>query len=829
MSDANAHFGEGLQTRSKLTYLGLFFTTMSGLMYEIVLTRIFSVTMWYHFAFVAISVALFGLTAGALLVHLRPERFSDELAQKNLAKFSLLYAIAIPIAFLIQLAVPVIPDFTVSGLTSVSLVCFVIAIPFVLQGIVVCIALTKFPREVNRLYAADLVGAGLGCVAVIFVFKLLDGPSVVVFTGAIAALGALMFSLDTDKLSKVAAVAVVIMMIVSGTNAALSRDSNAFLKITWAKEQRDKQHDYERWNSYSRITVNGNPNAPQRPSGFGFSTTLPKSVRVNQLGMLIDSTAGTILTRYDGNPKNIGYLKYELTNLAHNVKPKGDVLVIGVGGGRDILSALAFGMNSVTGVEINSNILHATNGDYGDFTGHLDRIPGVKFENDEARSYLARTDSLYDIIQISLIDTWAATSAGAYALSENSLYSTDAWGVFFDSLKPGGILSVSRWYQIGDRTPVEVWRTVSLASKALQDRGVKDVRQHILVFKGPPQGPAGAIVANVLVSPDPFDAATIAALEAKAGELQFPTVLTPTYAISQRVADLASSDKYKSALNSFDEDISAPTDNKPFFFQMANLRTLFTVNYAGDTHLFEPVLVLVVLAFVVLIMAAICLAIPLLMGASHEGLRTNKAWRPYYRYFAGIGLGFLLVEVSQLQRLSIYLGHPTLALGVVLFSVLLFSGLGSMVVERLVDSQDPRTYLRPLGLLLAVILLFGLITPSLIHGTDSFTTPMRILIAILLIAPLGFLMGMPFSLGMRVAGATEIPTAFLWGINGATSVCASVLSVVVALFFGIFAAFFLGFFAYVLAFVSMRRIVAVPAGDQVDSLEPGSEPALAGA
>src|SRR5918997_5314823 len=209
---------------------------------------------------------------------------------------------------------------------------------------------------------------------------------------------------------------------------------------------------------------------------------LPEELTVNQLSMVIDSTAGTVLTRYTGDPDETDALRYDVTNLAHYARQDGDVLVVGVGGGRDVLSALEFDQRSVTGVEINGDILDITNGRYGDFTGHLDRHPKVDFVNDEARSYLARTDERFDIIQISLIDTWAATSAGAYALSENSLYTTEAWGEFFDSLDEGGILSVSRWFDfVGAERPLEMYRTASLASQALVEHGVENPRDHMLI------------------------------------------------------------------------------------------------------------------------------------------------------------------------------------------------------------------------------------------------------------------------------------------------------------------------------------------------------------
>jgi hypothetical protein len=797
--------------------------TLTTLMYEIVLTRIFSVTMWYHFAFVAISVALFGMTVGALLVYLLPHRFQNRDVKTHLWVFSLLFAVSLAICFAIQLSIKFVPHRTVAGVASVVATCVVISIPFVFSGVVVCLSLTRFPDRVNRLYAADLVGAALGCILLVAAFTLLDGPSLVIAIGALAGLGALVFALDAGSTRGVVCGGVVVLLLGGAAlgNGYLHSEGDPLLRIRYAKESADPEHDYEAWNAFSRVTVDGDPNADQPPASAGLSTTLPPEMTVNQLGMVIDSTAGTVLTRYTGDPDETDFLRYDITNLAHYVRDDGDILVVGVGGGRDVLSALEFDQRSVTGVEINGNILEVTNDEFGDFTGHLDRDPRVTFVRDEARSYLARTDDRYDVIQISLIDTWAATSAGAYALSENSLYTTEAWDVFFDSLDQNGIVSVSRWFNTVDGDePLETLRTTALAAQALKDHGVDDPRRHMLLYRGPPRE-FGVSIATLLVSPEPFSDADVARLNEEVNRLAFTPILTPTIASDPRFAALADPAGPDAGVDAVDADISPPTDDQPFFFQMAGLGDVF------DSDVSQPVFVLAVLALTVLGLTIACIVVPLLLTtkrAAHRGMA------PFYMYFAGIGLGFLLIEVSQLQRLSIFLGHPTYALTVVLFSVLLFSGIGSMATERFVRIDRPASFVAPLLVLLAVVVAFGFATPAVIDGMDDATTPARIATAVLLLMPIGLVMGMPFAIGMRAASARSgVPTPFLWGINGATSVCASVFGVVIALFFGISAAYWTGTLAYVLALASMFLIMRRrPAPDElaVPTAETPAEPEL---
>jgi Spermine/spermidine synthase domain len=799
------------------TYAGLFMVTLATLMYEIGLTRIFSVTTFYHFAFVAISLALFGLTAGALLVYLVPNLFPDDRVPQRMWLAAILFAISIPICLAIQLSIRFDVTWSFNGVLSVVGTCAIASVPFVLSGIVVCLALTRFPDRINRLYAVDLLGAGIGCLLLAVVFNAIDGPSALIAVAALAGVGSLFFALRAGQGRAVGAAVLVVVLLSSLAvfNALRARDGVAPISIVWTKGVEDSNYIYETWNSFSRVTIAGNPDLPATPFGWGLSTTLPPSERVRQLEVGIDSIAGTNLTGYSGDEHESDFLRYDITNLVHYLRPHSKVLVIGVGGGRDVLSALEFKQKSVTGVEINGKILELLKGPFADFTGHIATDPRVTLVNDEARSYLTRTDNKYDIIEISLIDTFAATTAGAFALSENSLYTTEAWGTFFDRLTPDGVLSVSRWYQLGPLAPLETYRTVALAAQALTDRGVKNPRDHILVYHSPTE--KGFTVATVLVSPNkPFTAADLAKMSKVTGDLQFPAVLTPDTAIGPEWAGLARPGGPDKGLEAFDEDIAPPTDNRPFFFQMANFDNLVEGKGLDDPRVTRPVKVLGLLALAVLVLTILFIGIPLLITTRRSA---HKGMTPFYIYFAGIGLGFLLVEFSQVLRLSVFLGHPIYALVIVLFSILLFSGIGSMLSERFVNVDRSRTLLGPLALLLAVIAVFGLATVLITDAAASATTPVRILVAVALLMPIGLVMGMPLAIGMRMASThPNAPTSFLWGINGATSVCASVFGMAIALFFGISAAFWTGWVAYGIAVLAM--VVAVRKAARTTGIEP---------
>ncbi len=782
-------------------YGGLFFSTLSTLMYEILLTRLFSVTMWYHFAFVAVSVALFGMTVGALLVYLVPRLFPEERTAERLYQATFLFSLTIVASCVIQLYLPINPAWSPEGVSSLGLIYLVTSVPFTFSGIAVCLSLTRFPAQVSRLYAVDLIGGALGAAGLIWLLNAIhDAPATVVVVAGFAGLGTCCFAMAAGRRRDLA-LAAASMAVLGGlalTSIVTVRNENAFLRVHWVKGREAEDTLYERWNTYSRVVVAGDPDVPAAPLGWGMSPTLPKGTTVRRVNLSLDSAAATMLYNFDGDIDKISFLKYDVVNIGHHLRDDADVLVVGAGGGADVQSALAFDQKSVTAIEMNANVLDAVNGRFGDFTGHLDQRPNVRFIRDEARSRLARMDQRFDLVQLSLIDTWAATAAGAFALSENGLYTVDAWQVFLSRLNENGIMSVSRWYR--PDFPAEAYRLTSLAAESLREYGIDDPRPHIMLVRAPATIYPLIFVGTLLVSPQPFSAADILQLRLAAADLQFEVVLDPEQTIDASFERIIAGDLDAVQLG-VPVNLAAPTDDSPFFFQMVRLWDAFGWDTGEDNLLTRSVLVLAALSITVVVLTAVFIAGPILLTTKRSALSGTA---PHIAFFAAIGLAFILVEISQMQRLVIFLGHPTYALSVVLFSLLLFSGIGSLITERAVQlklEEGLRPWqMWPLAGLLAVLVISGVATPLAIEDFEAATTPARILVATLLLAPMGLMMGMPFPLGMKVAALKpEAPTTFFWGVNGATSVCASVLAVAIALSWGISTAFWAGCLCYLVA------------------------------
>jgi hypothetical protein len=787
------------------SYIGLFMVALATLMYEILLTRIFSVTMLYHFAFVALSVAMFGMTVGALIVYLSPSVFVPERLNRWLGMAAVAFPVAMVFSFLTQLSVPFRVHPSIVAIYAIAFTYAVIAVPFVVSGIVVCLALTGFPTRVSRLYAADLAGAAIGCILLIPVLDYSDGPTAVLWVSFLASLGAIAFATQASRRLRTMAVLLSAGLLVAAAgNTVLVWRHFPIFRILYIKGTFEARPLYEKWNSYSRVRVNGNQDAVVEPQGWGLSRWLPADLRVRQLQMDIDVVAGTVMTAYDGSPGSVRHLGYDVTNVAYHVRPGANTLVIGAGGGRDVLSALTLGATSVVAVEINKDILRTVNGRFGDFTGHLDRDPRVRFVNDEARSYVARSTDRYGLIQISLIDTWAATAAGAFVLSENAIYTSEAWTTFLQHLTPDGLLSVSRWYYRD--SPAEMYRTTTLAVDALRRIGITDPRSHLVIVRNMsnanrPETPDG--VGTLLVSRRPFTDAELNALDSVSAEMGFEVMFTPRMAKDDVFARLTGRDA-DAFVASYPLRINAPTDNSPFFFNMLRGRDILRLDRlesGKQSNNLKAVATLALLLAIVTILTALCIALPLWMSK-----RDVAGSHALLLFFAAIGVGFMLVETSQMQRLIIALGHPTYALSVVLFALLLSSGIGSFLTGGIPAGGLAHAGVVRLGTLVAVLVVIGFVTPAVVRPTIAASTPMRIAAAVALLFPGGLMMGMAFPLGMKLASKRAAAlTPWLWGVNGAASVLASVLSVCIALGWSISAAFYAGCAAYAIAVFAFVR------------------------
>lgn len=791
-------------------YLGLFLVSCSNLMLELLLTRIFSVTLWYHFAFMVVSIALFGMTAGALVVYLRPRAFSPDQVANQLTLSAELLAVTTVIGFLIHVQFPAIAQSgSPLGPGPLLAIYLLMAMPFFFGGINVTLALTKLSSRIGRLYAADLSGAAVGCLVFVVALELTDGATAVFLAALVACVGSLAYARERDVARglRISGYAVgLALLTLALAQFATMRAGSPLVTLRWVKGREEERPLIERWNSFSRITIWGDPAQETPAFGFGFPPDHRPADTARQLRLEIDASADTYLTGFTGNLSSVAYLREDVAYAAHVLRPDSRVLVIGSGGGRDLLAALVFRQPEVQGVEVNDDIVDLVHDELGDFTGHLDAYPGVSVVADEARSFVARQTQPYDIIQISLIDTWAASSAGAFVLTEHTLYTVEAWASFLAHLTPHGVLSVSRWY-FPDH-PYETYRLIALASSALRSTGTLEPRSHLMLLtnrdpQADPDAPVG--IATLLVSRQALAVEDVQQLEAYAAERGFQILLSPRAEADPVLVQIAEVEDLAALGAGWQESIEPPTDDRPFFFFGVRIGDLLMGRVdreALPAATSGAVYILSVLTVSVIGLALLALLIPLVITRRSASL--HSAWR-FFLYFAAIGLGYLLIEVSQLQRLMIFLGHPTYGVTVVLFTLLVGSGAGSYVSQSLGASGRWGGRSTRLVALILVLLAYALVTPMILPACEAFPTPARVALVVVMLFPCGFLMGMPFPTGMEWASdrCPELKP-WLFGLNGAMSVTASVLATVLALSAGITAGFMAGVASYAIAAVAYR-------------------------
>jgi len=802
------------QAPRALTYVAVFLVALATLMLEVLLTRITSVSSWYHLAFFVISLAMLGMTVGAVLVFVRPDAFADEHVATRLAQSSLGFALAAPVCVAIALSVPLSINTDFMGFVALLAIGGVLALPFVLVGVTLTLALTRAALPAGIVYAVDLIGAASGCALVIPVLRRIDAPSAALLAAALAALASLAFARAAGRSGAPALASAVLLAGLCALNASATHPP---LRPAWVKGRWEDAalHIFEGWNSYSRVTVSKPQTGPVALWAPGRNTPQDVLKPIEQRLIEIDGAAGTLMVKLGLTPAFHTYLEWDVTSAAHTLRPGGAAAVIGVGGGRDVIAAVKVGHRPVVGIELNQLIVDLHRTHMRSFSRIAD-LAGVELVSDEARSYLARDTRRYSVITMSLIDTWASTGTGAYSLSENGLYTTEAWQTFLARLEPHGVLSVSRWYYVD--SPGETTRMLALAMDAVWRSGGKNPRAHIIMLQS-------ELVATLLLSPTPFSSSDIDRAQEMAVERGFNMLLTPrrqpAHPLLRELVAQRSPEQLQEWSQDKSFDLSPPSDARPFFFNMlrphAWLHDRKTVDELDLTFLgnLQATQTLSYATLVSLLLTALAIGVPMVRRV-HE-LRALPAAdvTAALAYFALIGLGFMFVEIGLLSRLSVFLGHPTLALAVLLGGLILFTGVGSLCSGGLDVGRRRIALLYPL-VPCALSLGAAAGMEPLMRAFSASSTPVRVLVSLALVAIPALGLGLGFPLGLRLCELMEQRRApeqgrprlgpWLWGINGAFGVCGSGLGLGISMIWGIPTTLLVGALCYLLLPLATQRL-----------------------
>ncbi len=767
--------GSAQPTKRQLAGVALISATL--LMTELCLTRIFSVVMYYHFAFLAISIALFGLSASGVVAYVARRRLDRLDTDWLLARHSILYAICTIVALFALVRLRVGLNYSPRNLGLMLTIYALATLPFFSGGLVVTIAISRLASRINAVYAADLIGAAAGCLVLIPLLNQLGAPGVVLTAAALALAAAVLFAPPARRARTAAlGAALMVLPILGQATGAAGFD------VTDTKGHQGDRVLFSKWNSFSRIGVY------ERTHGEWSLSAAYKGSLPDTRFMDIDSAASTPIIHVSPDLSNAQYLRYELTALAYHLKEPRDskpgftALVIGPGGGRDLVSALVFGARHVDGVEINPIIANDVMRDrFLDFSGGIYTNPRIRIVVDDGRSFVRRTPDRYDVIQASLVDTWAATAAGAYTLTENTLYTVEAFNDYLDHLTDTGMLTMTRWVFDG-------LRLVSLAQAACESRGW-DAAPRLAIVQHDR-------VATFLMKKTPFTRGEVTMLREVSARLGFHVLYAPFETAAPSVSPAMDAvegtlpSDYSRLIETTDrarfydeypQDIRPTTDDRPFYFHTTKLKDQFHVAF-GRTMLFGNGLS----ALLTLLAISVALVVLFIVGplAFSRGARP-AGWFGWLMYFGALGAGFMLIEVSVLQRFVLLLGHPVYSLTVTLFSLLLGTGIGAAWSRRLGE----RTLRRSTAISIAIVALTAVVvivvaTP-LVSWAIPFSRALRIAIAVAALVPIGVLLGVPMPAGLRLlsARAPQMVT-WAWGINGALSVLGATLAIFIAMNWG---------------------------------------------
>jgi hypothetical protein len=744
--------------------VGVGIVAASTLALQVLLTRVLANVLLYHFGFLAISLALLGVGAGAITVYVRPGWFEGTSLERQLARWSLAFAGLLALAMFVIVRL----DYTYTGINArfaltLAVVCVLAALPLTAAGLVIALAVRGYTRSIGRLYAFDLAGAGLGAVLVVPPLWVVPAPTLTVVVAGLGALAALLFAgaarERTWALAGVGAAAVLVVL--ASTVGAYDVDPPG------------PEPAADHWTPISRVLGY----TPLGGSSSGFVTY----DRV--IGEVVPYRRGEPLPDWrvtQEGPQSVGYL---LTG-------PGRALIIGGGGGRDILAALAE-RQRVDVIELNRRIRDVVDDDLRGFSGAPYSLPGVSTAIGDGRSTLSQRDDRYSQIHLGFTDTYSGNSAQAFALTENNLYTVEAFREYLDHLGPGGILNVSR----PDREGInEALRATVLALEALDREGVEDPSRNVVVLLGRYNSPFSSFdYGTVLAKREPFTDDELARVRRLAGERAEAVAYAPGGPYAPGWDELAAASDQRAFCEAAAFNFCAPTDDKPFFFNLQRVGHFGETAAPGGLRVPDPTLILAITLVILIALSAVAFLLPLTL------VREGRPSVPSLGFFAAIGLGFLVLEVVLIQRFVLFLGFPTYALSVVLFALLVFTGLGSLASERL--ARDPRRALATAltaGAALIAAMAFGL--EPLLRALIELPFWLRIAVAVLVLAPVGLTLGMAMPLGLRrLEGLYPRGVAWAWGINGVASVLGSVLAITMAIMFGFTATTLLALACYLAA------------------------------
>jgi SAM-dependent methyltransferase len=781
----------------------------AALAYEVLLMRLFSIIQWHHFAYMIISLALLGYGVSGTFLALSRRWLEGRFLTAYIVNAAL-FGLGAVICFRLAQAVPfnaleVLWD--PQQPLWLLLVFLLLFLPFFCAANCICLSFSEYSERLHRVYCYDLIGAGVGAVAIIGLLFIITPSTALQVIGAVGLLSAAVAWRECalkPRWPVLVLLSAAIVMLLPG--AGFSLQVSEFKGLSQALRILNAQQLDQRSSPLGQLTTVASPSVPFRHSP-GLSLNTPGLIP-EQLAVFTDADGLSVMTRFDGDTEKLVHLDYQSSALAYHLLEQPSVLVLGAGGGAEVLQALYHRASHIDAVELNPQMVELVNREFADFTGAIYAHPGVTVYNSEARGFVSEDKQRYDLIQVALIDSFGASSAGLYALSENYLYTLEAFSQYLERLEPGGILSITRWIRIPPRDSLKIFATVT---EALAQAGIGNPGRRLAMIRS-------WNTSTLLVKNGEFTADDITNLKTFSRERSFDLVHYPGISKDEAnrfnqlqqpwffaaVGELLGAGR-ADFMDDYKFNIRPTSDNRPYFSNFLKWETLpelLTLRNRGGMPLLEwGYLVLVVTLVLALLVSFLMVILPLWFQRSKDEKPQGLRWRMLV-YFPAVGIAFMFIEIAFIQKFILFLHHPLYAVSVVLCAFLVFAGLGSLYSTRWRRAISLTGITVGIG---AISLLYVLLLPLLFDWLAQIPIGFKVPVTVLLIAPLAFLMGMPFPIGLGMI-SDRLPAwiPWAWGINGCASVVSAILATLLAIHLGFIFVIVSAVLAYLLASLVLR-------------------------
>ncbi|MEW6001175.1 MAG: hypothetical protein AB1638_00770 [Nitrospirota bacterium] len=790
--------------KDRRIFLVIFLTSLSSLAYEITLTRIFSISLWYHFAFMIISIAMLGLGASGTILSLNPKLRN----LSNTGIYSLLLGTSISLSYLLSNQIPFDPvrlPWDRMQLLYIGFYYVALSIPFFFTGLIIATAFTFISEKSGLLYGADLLGAGTGSLGVLYLLTILVPDRAVFVISSIAFLSA--FIASGKRLRIISSITILLTFSVlildpSFTEIRISpyKGLQVALRYPGAEHLKTYLSPFSRIDTFKSSAVRFAPGLSLR-----YLESLPE-----QIGFSIDGgDINAITSKGEGKSFSrspLEFLKYLPSALPYKIGSTKDVLILDPKGGLQILVAEYYGSSNIYKIESNSQLIEVIKKDLGELSG---RIYSQNTWSGLGRSWLSSDFGRFDIIDISLM---GAVPSGSFGISEDYRFTVEAFREYIDHLKPEGLLSINLFILPPPRIE---FRLINTIVTSLEGSGIKGVEKHIVALRT-----WGSIC--ILVKKSPLSINETEVIKKFSKEMWFDLIYYP--GIKEEESNVyvrMPSNEYffafksilnpetrSSFVNRYIFDIRPVSDDRPFFhyyLKLKNIKDIYKIMGEKWQYFIEEGYILPAVFVQVLFLSLLLILLPAITKLKVKAKGKNV--HQLLPYFAFLGIGFMFIEVSLIQKLILPLEHPSYAVATVLTSILISSGIGSLLSYRISCLRSPHIIV----VLTFIIILYSLFIPAITNVISPYPITLKIASVFLIFMPLGLFMGIPFPLGLRILGEkNESLIPWAWAINGCLSVLAPILTILLAISTGFKMVLWFGAASYLMAYSIIRIFLKRP-------------------